>query len=584
LLFALAEYWIYDGSALNDRENVMRKRKRLSLKNVLPFQRLLKVGDMLLCRTLRWSHSLAFSLLLLQAGSATFLFTPRAAMSRDYSCADTAEELKERPNELTSELSLLNHGSLLSTATWPHDAQSIRNTIPLSEEAASLIAAPESRSAGRYFANRIDMLGAPRFNAYRDVDALNNKIPGRRTPIIREPGPLEYDIRIADDDERTRRPPLLNRSIRTNPRPNTDPKSNPAAQTVGDEQASVEINKLPSSAPRNSNASAIRDVSLRNPIAQQGCSVTLQNSVNAAEAKLRGVLRGHSIDAFVGEYLSNTVKFLGEHGAYTGTVMKEYIAATKSMLSSCYTPVEDSEFGARNKSIFNQLGSLTSGIDSHCTGLLVGSGQYILTARHCFFKDSSAQLLDKSVTSDMWFRPISSKDRFQACAISNAGREILTKSTYARSDQILVRIAKGATKPSQLHYVSQADLKSIADYSPGATDAPTLLVQISEFPLAKLLEPTKFSSGFVLTSVGICAATTKDDGCFVHMCRAIGGGSGSALFVANANELKLVGTHIGGASSNYSDCKKGALTNLNVGTYPNQDLMNAVGIEKTSAN
>lgn len=295
---------------------------------------------------------------------------------------------------------------------------------------------------------------------------------------------------------------------------------------------------------------------------------TCTQSITSDYVVARSALKGtgiKSVQEISRQYLTDKKSLYAQ---YNDTdfqkIIETYISSLKAMVLNCYIPAENSPF-AQKHALLTKMGEIAWGKNAACTGLSVGSPIYVLTARHCFENLSNH--------SDMWFRPAMSKDRYQICAISQSNALTEDKLNDLSQDQVLVRIAPGLKDPGELNVLLRSALHSMTDQKAGVSNSPTLLTQISYMPLANLLFPKTFPSGFVQGKAELCAAKVKDTGCFSHLCSAESGGSGSALFVNDESKLTLAGTHIGQSENDPAAkvCEEGF--GLNVATYINKKLL-----------
>jgi V8-like Glu-specific endopeptidase len=121
---------------------------------------------------------------------------------------------------------------------------------------------------------------------------------------------------------------------------------------------------------------------------------------------------------------------------------------------------------------------------------------------------------------------------------------------------VLVRLAPTGIQVKPVKVARLAELATTDEEKAGNHNAPTLLQSVSYFPLAKYALPKKFETGYVVPQMEVCAAVSKTDACFSHICSAVPGGSGSPIFASDAQGIVLVGTHIGGGATEISqDCK-----------------------------
>ena len=270
------------------------------------------------------------------------------------------------------------------------------------------------------------------------------------------------------------------------------------------------------------------------------------------------------------DFLENPDLFQKINGEEKSKKVETYIGAFRRLLDACYSPAEESDFVKRN-SILSRVGVLMVGDRIICTGLLMGDGRYVLSARHCLINSSNSPLPASSL-SNMWFRTADGGDRFQVCAV--VGSNVLDRNMAytTRSDQALLRISPGLPSQSKLAVFGKGKVKTLSS-NPLEKDAPTLLLQFSYLPLAKNLDKTRFSSGIVETSSKYCAVVVTDTGCFVNTCSGLKGGSGAALFVSQPGPLTLAGTFIGRGATQASDCTSERASSYNTASYVNEALV-----------
>ncbi len=267
---------------------------------------------------------------------------------------------------------------------------------------------------------------------------------------------------------------------------------------------------------------------------QDACNVQSVTAYEEAEGTF-------SFGALYAEYGSATEAERNVDGFH------EAIKATEAVLVGCYRILGAADFAnpetfAGHHHLGARLGSLAVGKNPMCTALLVGNGSRILTARHCFTDVGDANL------ADMWFQTAIGTDRFQVCAISEA-HALANGAGNVADDQVIARIQQGLPPPARTEMLDKGKLRVLSDASFEAPDI-TLLANFSFMPAAKLLHPE--SSGFVTTKAPVCAAISHQTGCFTDLCRAVHGGSGSAIFDATHPDepaLTLVGTHVAGAAT-----------------------------------
>lgn len=323
-------------------------------------------------------------------------------------------------------------------------------------------------------------------------------------------------------------------------------------------------------------ASGTAGAKLRDDLATPiSCTATTVVDANAANTAALGLAGGRSgaLRRLIQEYKSDQQLFASAYGSSAAQTISRYLETAKLLLQRCYRPAEQSTFVKTNH-LQTRIGGMLQGDTAFCTALLLGNGDYVLTARHCFTYGADNTSLPHEQLADMWFRPMSSMDRYQICAIAEASAFDATKFREATDDQVVVRIAPRLQPVDKLALVFRDTLESLEEMGT-LPDAPTALQSISIFPHASLVDPT-YPSGLVEPLEKGCFVVKKQKGCFLHFCGVVSGGSGSALFVRDAKNLTLAGTHIGFNLQSQSDCPGAAGSQSNVATYPNPTLFSAV--------
>lgn len=253
----------------------------------------------------------------------------------------------------------------------------------------------------------------------------------------------------------------------------------------------------------------------------------------------------------------------------------EVVNTAKALVDNCYRTMSLSDLD--NAGTFSgqhhlsaRLGVLLQGKAPVCTALLVGNGARILTARHCFTEKTDTQL------ADLWFEPANGSGRQQVCSIEEPNA-LSDDFTTIASDQVVARIAQGLTAPEPISLLPPAKLRDLTAATKATPDI-TLLVTYSFVPAAKLLYPA--STGFVQGKANVCAANTRQAGCFTDLCRSVQGGSGSPIFDGTSTgdaKLTLVGTHVAAGST--SDCRQ-VIGDSNVAAYPRPSLSNELNVAR----
>lgn len=536
---------------------------------------------------------IGWSVVLLLALSATCAFTA------DFRCLDSQEELALRPQSLTAETALVAHAvGPVAAAPGPNENASSsalrekRRVVPRSSMGKALksatvglggreyslldggvrtIAKTTDASLGKSFDETSPLsaqlalpkiAAGPRIPGPPAVDPIGPQTDPSPTPLPTTPPIIMDPIPPGENDIPSLRLP----GPQSPPKEPKSPLINPRAITISDEQVALHVTLPLRDAPPNSNGAK-----LLAGYTDHACAQDIVDHVASAEAKVRAIPSLGGAYRAGAEYLDNADSYKAKYGPFAAGAVKDYVDSLRTMLDSCYVPAEQSAFAIRHR-LLQQIGRLSLATEPICTGLLLGSAQYMLTARHCFFYDVSRGPLDPTSLSNLWFQVGSGSNRYQACAIAESNAFAADRFGTVAADQVLVRIARGAPAPQKLTAVSKASLSLVSDFKQGVRDAPTLLAQISDFPLASKIDAAKYPSGMVQGKAPFCAAISKDSGCFVHMCSAIGGGSGSALFLAEDAGISLVGTHIGEATEAAADCRNAPFSNLNVAAYPNPVL------------
>jgi len=277
-------------------------------------------------------------------------------------------------------------------------------------------------------------------------------------------------------------------------------------------------------------------------------------------------ISGPDMFRFAKQLLDDEQSFKKNHPGISVDKYKAFIQSAGSLLDSCYLPAEGAQFSNDHK-LFDLIGSIYTDQLPICSGLIFNKGNHVLTARHCFEFVSHVEL-QRNSRDRLWFKKAGGEDEYQICAILEKDALDRTKFEKASDDQVMVRIAAPITNAPNIAVISSDAIK-VPSGDEGGPDTPTQLIQISLFPLASLIRPTTFKTGFVQGSNPSCVALSKEQGCFGHSCSAIPGGSGASIFLAKATTLSLVGTHIGDSQSK-SDCKIPGQRQVNVAAYINR--------------
>lgn len=303
------------------------------------------------------------------------------------------------------------------------------------------------------------------------------------------------------------------------------------------------------------------------------CSQQIVSDFEKSEARLQNLSRQLDVNYqyLIRLYLADNKKFstLSEGVENADGIALSYKESLKEILDKCYLPAENSNF-VKKSYLLDKIGQIVLGDFTLCTGLEIGENQTALTARHCFFRGRIP--LDEKELLNIWYKPARNNDRYQVCGIIEPLALNNSSLESVANDQVLIRIAKGGGV--KVDVMDEKSLVSTSDEKYGEDE--TRLTQVSYIPLATEIDPFRYRSGFFTDISASCAAISKDKGCFSHFCRAVSGGSGSPLFLSNATNLILVGTHVGSfsGSQDTTDCKK--MYGKNIAAYPRLSLINQI--------
>lgn len=289
------------------------------------------------------------------------------------------------------------------------------------------------------------------------------------------------------------------------------------------------------------------------------CDIGLVGAYVSAEQSLLG--RTSDREGFVRSYLGDREKFKGEKADLLGLV-GDYISKAKAVLKNCYTPAEKSQF-VKDHRLLERIGTITNG-DAVCTAFGFGGERYLLTARHCFTDDNSLPRVDRG---QVFFSPAGSTERYQVCSVMGADALEQDQISKLKRDQVVVSIAALKQSFSKASLFNASQLVSVA--KGGKNARPTRLAQVSYFPLASVISPEEFSSGFVANES--CVPIKATANCFSHICNSVKGASGSPIFSADSPRLELVGTHIGRSSGDVDTCTNVG-SSVNAAAYPQKEL------------
>jgi V8-like Glu-specific endopeptidase len=304
-------------------------------------------------------------------------------------------------------------------------------------------------------------------------------------------------------------------------------------------------------------------------IGSSSCNYIVIGKWEKKHQEIEDMLLRWSHEQLARDYNLDAEQFMIKHGVDVTTALAGYTAATRDLLDACFKPAESTAF-IKNTNVLKQMGRITYAMDSECTATLIGDPRYIITARHCF----STAAKDPASAKHMWFIPYLSSDRFQVCSIAEKNALATEKFESINYDQVLVRVAPTGLPLAPIRAISNQEIKTTADEKKGDRAAPLLLASVSYFPLAPIVSPDKFSSGYVVPQTEICAAIAKDKSCFAHICSAIGGGSGSPIFVESGAKIVLAGTHVGGSTDTVGACQQSgaqinAAASIHISDAPN---------------
>lgn len=324
-------------------------------------------------------------------------------------------------------------------------------------------------------------------------------------------------------------------------------------KTISDSKLKAEIEKLIKDTKKADELAGLFD-SIGNKCTDQ---ITNQYKVEF------NALDGPDLFQFTRDLINNEQLFKESHPGAHIDKYKSFIRTTAKLLDNCYFPAELSEFSKKHN-LLNSIGSIYNESTPICTGLIFKKNNHVLTARHCFEFLKNIEL-QKNLRDNLWFKKASEDNEYQVCAILERDALDIRKFDKAIDDQVIIRIAAPSTNAPPIEIVSRNSIK-IPSTDTNLVNKPTSLLQISLFPFANLIRPETFKSGFVQSTNPACIALSKEEGCFGHTCSAIRGGSGASIFLAESNNISLVGTHIGD-SKVLDDCKAPQQRQINSATY-----------------
>lgn len=281
---------------------------------------------------------------------------------------------------------------------------------------------------------------------------------------------------------------------------------------------------------------------LRKAFAASQCSADDVHQWNTIQETLQNLVAGKSAEVLVRDFLKDPQTVDSEARARIAL----YVAHAKTMLNTCFSPAEASTFVVKHK-LLNRIARLQFNEDTHCTATQTNDPRYFLTARHCFGTHEAR------VEKSAWIAPHGSADRFEVCAVAEKDAFSKLKNSIL-SDQVIVRVAKGAAKQPILYASAPKSINTMAEAD--ASRGPTLLTLVSYFPNSQELAPA-FKTGFVVPNPSVCAATQRSSSCFLHLCGVIGGGSGAPLFRNVSDKLEIAGTHVGSFDHSIPSCDQG---------------------------
>jgi hypothetical protein len=456
------------------------------------------------------------------------------AEATDFRCTDTAASLASLPPELRQETSMVSI-SQLATLTTPQVDTVASNTRP-NFSRIRMIRQPDEfqEAAGRDGGVRASveerLVLRNKFNPLGEGVRTPPKFRDDKPPIPDTPQDPEF---------------VLPSHLRKVPGMRID------SRVVDRDTALVAAGLNQESTSQNLNT-------LKNAFQQfSSCDATVVGDWEELDETIDARRFPQSPEALARAFYENKEKFIKDHEARDVATFTAYLAATRTLLERCFSPAEQGDFEARHHAL-KQIGRLTYGNSAECTATIIGDGQYVITARHCF----RPLIRSPNLAVDIWFKPSSSEHRYAVCAIADTDALLPNKISSAESDQVLVRVAPTGIKPQPVKIAVLDDIMTTADGKMGKNAAPTLLASVSYFPLAPVVYPDKFRSGYV-SATSVCAATAKGPSCFSHICSAVAGGSGSPIFEAAASGITLVGTHVGGSADVGQSCQqaRGVQTN-----------------------
>lgn len=463
---------------------------------------------------------------------------PAAVGAKDIPCSGPPSELNARPAKLRNETLLAREGS----AGMPYDMRLAQNGL-IAAKAGEL-------PLGLSYVNN--------FEGGQQVQSRLSQPEGERAPALRPqpkfPATLPKEGNISSGVPFQNKPNLLGVG---QPRLGPDPRlqiplsgqSAINALNLNRPTKSLSMCRLQQAygiaRPECSNGAGFGNP----PSNATTCSAKITTDWYESNEQIVS-LTSAPTPQLIRDYLHSPEQFRSKNSAAMVSAVSRHIGRTEALLDNCFRPLEDSPFEKRTK-VLGRIGKVIVGSEPVCTAILVGTSQYILTARHCFSKLPATTLENEK----LWFQPAISADRYQICAVAEPEALDAGKTADISLDQVLVRIAATAVVPLPVDILPASRLLSTSDENKGNITAPTLLTTVSFFPLATLVRPQIYKSGFVQDSAEVCAAIRTQAGCFSHVCNAVDGGSGAPIFLSDAQTLTLAGTYVGSSNENGLQCK-----------------------------
>jgi V8-like Glu-specific endopeptidase len=293
-------------------------------------------------------------------------------------------------------------------------------------------------------------------------------------------------------------------------------------------------------------------------LADESCDAIIRSEYIDAERHLLKKFPKPAL--YIKSYLGDRVEFKNDKIRSLG-IVGDYISKAQAVLKNCYSAAEKSAF-VKDHRLLERLGTITNG-DAVCTAFGFGGDRHLLTARHCFTDKRGLPSVERG---QIFFSPAGSEEKYQVCSVLGNDALGIAQTAILSRDQVVVTVAPMKKKFPITVMFKSSELVAV---SSARKSNATRLAQISYFPLASLLLPHEFPSGFVTNES--CVPLKTSSSCFSHLCSTVKGGSGSPIFSADSPRLELIGTHIGFLEENKDACTQVGGP-VNAAAYPQQEL------------